>query len=191
MDIIKEIVCTDVYHIIVKYLKQVVIFDVKKVFDPYIRQWGNPKLNNIFKIVCDIDLLIYLCDINSSCLHIENSKIIYTHPWLPPTIIKTIIYNNIKYTITEGSIRRVVHQHYWCEPHGGTFYLKKEGFIVNVVDPEKNYAIDFKDNNSLILHSDIIDYYCNIDYNNQDQVDNESMISNGQIDMYFCLDNKL
>ncbi len=179
MDLIKAIVCDDIYNTIEEYLNQVVVFDI-------IDSKVEPNWNNFinYKISIDVDLLIYLDSINSSC-------ITYTGRRYP--IMKGIIRNFDEVIVKifyKGKIFHIKRKRdvRTNKQYSSYLYNYTQEHIVRIMDPIKNYAIDFKNNNSSVLHPDIIDYYCN----STQQIDNElkiqkSTIFNGQIEMYFCV----
>ena len=187
MDLIKEIVCDDIYHIIEEYLKQVIVF---KVYFVSSRDIYNSREESIFKISCDINMLIYLDSINSTCITRRNKHANYGGSRKQVRYRKSIskcvetIYTDDTYQIRVTKRSKNRHRHVPRYPRESRWILhnKTRYYNIRLTGPKKNYAIDFKTNKSQVLHPDIIDYYCNLDYNC-----NPTQQTNGQIDMYFSV----
>ncbi len=137
MDLIKEIVCDDIYNIIEDYLKQVVVFP-KKYLVRNARE-------NVYITYITINSLIYLDSINSSCVKRWYTSFRYGNTIWEKTI-DTNPYNNDIFKIT------------------GLYGLHFKFYSERLVNVTKNYIIYIENKDINIfgddtLHSDIIDYY--------------------------------
>ncbi len=159
MDIIKEMVCDDIYHIIEDYLTPVVVFNIiNRKEDPEFPHYGK-----YYTILIDANLLIYLDNINSSCINQNKASSDSIYATRDSTRIFKTIYGNDTYQI-RGWYELQYDDNglpYENENHKYEYlfnWTKKYTIYIN--NPRENYAIDAKSNS--ILHSDIIDYYSSI-----------------------------